>query len=205
MTILPRRSSPRWAATVDASRVAPEVREKLVAYQDEAAEVLAAAFLGAEAKPAAIDPARRSTLVHLAQAMGNAADQGDAAAVHAVYKAMGKLAPRATPAKAASVADGPRQPRRFYAWSGPGPVPPDHPEVLEHTKPRVLAAVQAANEKGHGLYLGAARFAARMAGNRAAAAAQALLNEGVLEERGTSKRKHGRALWVAKPAGEALQ
>lgn len=43
--VLPRRSIPMWAATVDASRCSPNVRTKLVAYQDEAAEALAAHFL----------------------------------------------------------------------------------------------------------------------------------------------------------------
>lgn len=43
--ILPRRSIPIWAATLDASRCALEVQPKLVTYQDEAENVLAAAFL----------------------------------------------------------------------------------------------------------------------------------------------------------------
>jgi P22_AR N-terminal domain len=45
MLILPRRSIPMWAASVDASRVRPKIREKLVAYQNEAADVLAERFL----------------------------------------------------------------------------------------------------------------------------------------------------------------
>lgn len=43
--IIPRRSIPMWAATLDASRCAPMARPKLVRYQDEAADVLASAFL----------------------------------------------------------------------------------------------------------------------------------------------------------------
>jgi hypothetical protein len=55
MAFLPRRSIPMWAATVDASRCAPEVQAKLVAYQDDAAEALARAFLPGES-PAGRSP-----------------------------------------------------------------------------------------------------------------------------------------------------
>ena len=54
MLVLPRPSIPMFAATLDASRVAPQRREKLVAYQNEAADVLAARFL---AQPAQVGPA----------------------------------------------------------------------------------------------------------------------------------------------------
>lgn len=46
MVFLPRRSIPMWAATIDAGRVAEHVRTKIVAYQNEAADVLAEHFLG---------------------------------------------------------------------------------------------------------------------------------------------------------------
>jgi hypothetical protein len=46
IVVLPRRSIPMWAATVDVFRVSPEVRQKLVAYQDDCADVLAERFLG---------------------------------------------------------------------------------------------------------------------------------------------------------------
>lgn len=45
MAILPRPAIPMWAATLEASRCAPEARRKLTAFQDEAANVLAAVFL----------------------------------------------------------------------------------------------------------------------------------------------------------------
>lgn len=45
MAVLPRRSIPMWAATLNASRCAPMAQPKLVRYQDEAADVLAEAFL----------------------------------------------------------------------------------------------------------------------------------------------------------------
>jgi P22_AR N-terminal domain len=45
MIVIPRRSIPMWAATLNASRCAPGVQPKLVAFQDEAADVLAAAFM----------------------------------------------------------------------------------------------------------------------------------------------------------------
>lgn len=48
VAILARRSIPMWAATLDVSRLAStEAREKVIAYQDECAEVLAEHFLGA--------------------------------------------------------------------------------------------------------------------------------------------------------------
>ena len=43
--VLPRASLPMFTATIDASRVRPEVQAKLIAYQNEAADVLAAHFL----------------------------------------------------------------------------------------------------------------------------------------------------------------
>jgi len=45
MAILPRESIPMWAVTLNASRCAPGVQLKLLAYQDQAAKALAAAFL----------------------------------------------------------------------------------------------------------------------------------------------------------------
>lgn len=45
VVVLPRRSIPMWAATVDTRKARPEVRAKLVRYQDAAADALAAAFL----------------------------------------------------------------------------------------------------------------------------------------------------------------
>lgn len=45
MIVLPRRSIPMWAATLEAGRCAPGVRSKLLAFQDKAADALAAAFL----------------------------------------------------------------------------------------------------------------------------------------------------------------
>lgn len=44
--VIPRCSIPMWAATVDLSRVKDGARAKLVAYQNECADVLAAHFLG---------------------------------------------------------------------------------------------------------------------------------------------------------------
>lgn len=51
MLCLHRRSIPLWAATIHASKVHPELREKLTAYQCEAAEVLADHFLGKRGAP----------------------------------------------------------------------------------------------------------------------------------------------------------
>jgi hypothetical protein len=56
MLMLPRRSIPMWAATVDAARVDPTVRPKLVAYQDEAADALAERFLAPPSPPPAPSP-----------------------------------------------------------------------------------------------------------------------------------------------------
>ena len=48
--ILARQSIPMWAATLDVSRlVSTEARDKVIAYQDECAEVLAEHFLGLRA------------------------------------------------------------------------------------------------------------------------------------------------------------
>lgn len=82
---LPRRSIPMWAATVDASRVAPEVRARLVAYQDEAAEVLAEAFLD-QRRPARPIPAREQ----LRGLIATAAAEGDFALVEHLARAAQK-------------------------------------------------------------------------------------------------------------------
>jgi hypothetical protein len=46
------RSIPLWLATIHPSKVAPELRAKLIAYKREAAEVLADHFLGPRGRPA---------------------------------------------------------------------------------------------------------------------------------------------------------
>jgi hypothetical protein len=46
LVCLHRRSIPMWAATIHPSKVAPEARAKLIAYQHEAADVLADHFVG---------------------------------------------------------------------------------------------------------------------------------------------------------------
>jgi len=66
VVVLPRRSIPMWAATVDTRKARPEVRAKLVRYQDAAADALAAAFL-APAAPAA--PSMDAKLDRLLDAM----------------------------------------------------------------------------------------------------------------------------------------
>ncbi|WP_438037333.1 phage antirepressor N-terminal domain-containing protein [Sorangium sp. So ce204] len=45
VVILPRRSIPVWAATLEALRCTPSVRPKLVTFQDDAADALAAVYL----------------------------------------------------------------------------------------------------------------------------------------------------------------
>lgn len=49
VVVLPRRSIPMWAATVDTARVAIDARALLVAYQDDASETLADRYLGPRA------------------------------------------------------------------------------------------------------------------------------------------------------------
>lgn len=98
MTFLPRRSVPLWAATVDASRVAPEVREKLCAYQDECAEVLADAFLGGQLAPPhrrALTPEARARVAQIGQMIADAGREGDAHAVRALSDTLTKLLPQA--------------------------------------------------------------------------------------------------------------
>lgn len=80
LLILPRRSIPMWAATVDASRVAEEVRPKLVAYQDDAAEALARAFLPGVApasQPAGLPQGVRGEAARLFGLTANALEAGD--------------------------------------------------------------------------------------------------------------------------------
>jgi hypothetical protein len=48
VVVLPIRSIPMWAATLDASRLADDARALVVAYQDTAAEVLARVFIDKE-------------------------------------------------------------------------------------------------------------------------------------------------------------
>lgn len=66
MAILPRRSIPMWAATIDAARVSEAIRAKLIAYQDQAADVLAAHFVdgafGSSGRGAAPSDARLAEL-----------------------------------------------------------------------------------------------------------------------------------------------
>jgi hypothetical protein len=52
---LPIRSLPLWLATIHPSKVSAEVREKLIAYRSEAAEVLADHFIGPRRLPPAVE------------------------------------------------------------------------------------------------------------------------------------------------------
>lgn len=54
---IPLRALPMWLATIEASRVKPELREKLELYQKEAAEVLARHFIDRKPPASAFDPA----------------------------------------------------------------------------------------------------------------------------------------------------
>jgi hypothetical protein len=110
MLALPRRSIPMWAATVDASRCAPHVRPKLIAYQDEAADVLAAAFLGPSALPQPSVAAELADLRDRIEGLevsqgGTRSDLTDLAKyVHQLVRA-GTLPPQAAPSP-----DAPRLP-----------------------------------------------------------------------------------------------
>lgn len=53
--VIPRRSLPAWAATVDIARVREEIRPKVAAFHDEAAEALADHFLGKRERTGSVD------------------------------------------------------------------------------------------------------------------------------------------------------
>ena len=84
---------PMWLATIEASRVAPEARPKLIAYQREAARVLRDHFFGPRTGPA---PLRMDILRHVETALG----QGDDRTAKVLVTALGRLltpAPAPTP------------------------------------------------------------------------------------------------------------
>jgi hypothetical protein len=106
MVVIPRTSIPMWAATVDVSRCAPEVRGKLVAYQDDAAEALARAFLPGAAPVAAL-PALASTpeaaIKVLVDAAVSAGRHGAAVALLNGYRALVK--PQGKPGEQLALVD----------------------------------------------------------------------------------------------------
>lgn len=79
LAFLPRRSLPMWAATVDTGKARPEVRAKLVRYQDAAAEALAAAFLAPAAAAQSASEAKLDKLLDVVTQLCGAVAQMSAA------------------------------------------------------------------------------------------------------------------------------
>lgn len=68
-------SLPMWLATIEASRVRPEAREKLIAYQKECARVLRDHFFGSPAPHLDVAALLRESLAQLVPAVMQAVDQ----------------------------------------------------------------------------------------------------------------------------------
>lgn len=198
MLVLPRRSIPMWAATVDASRVADDVRPKLIAYQDEAAEVLAEHFLvrGVPPSEKPLDAApgsgvgmgpgcagvegllggRPGLLARLAGELSQALLDGDQEGAAVLNAALSRLLPRATLARATSS-------------------PP-----LEQAIGRVLAVIRAENAKGRGPGKEQVIDAARIRRSVGLAAIRELLSSGLIENR--SERNGWSRLWARSDKGQ---
>lgn len=164
MLCLPRRSVPMWAATLDASRVAPEVREKLVGYQDDAADVLAATFLPSVVAPppAALPP---GCTVEGARFHRLAADALDAGDVEGARRYMGA---------AYMLTRAPRQPRLSPSSRARGP------SAVDIIKARIVQILS------EGTIVGSRVLRARVKGNAGIEwrAVTALVEEGrVVKER----------------------
>jgi hypothetical protein len=160
LLILPRRSIPMWAATIDASRVSDEVRPKVIAYQDECADVLAAAFLTpahAPAHPTEL-AGRPALLARLAGDVRLALLEGDEVAAATLHAALGRLLPH--PALVTTSA------------------------ALEDATARVLAFIHGANDAGHGPTAREVITGARIRKATGLAAIRALLGAGTVENRG---------------------
>ncbi len=179
VVVLPRRSIPMWAATVDASRVAPEVRSKLVAYQDEAAEALARAFLDAPAAKGQLPLFADSARGEIPELAIRAIREGDYGAAKVLLGAARQLT-------------GGRQ-HVVGAAS------------LHRIGERLMVYVRGENAEGRAV-AGAWRAITAIRANksRALAAWRGLVEGGLLHNRGT---KHAPAFWAAleAPAGEILQ
>ena len=186
MLVLSRRSIPMWAATVDASRVRKDVRPKLVAYQDEVADILAERFL-----PKSPSLTGRAALQLLVSEALGASKFDIAADLIDIGRAM-EGQPRGHGSKPKPT-------------SKPKPAPQEkHPrrtpeQVREGHRGRILAFVLKANAEAR--YPGIREIRAGVPGDHilTSPVVREMIEAGVLENRGSARGTPGMQLRVRSP------